>query len=571
MVFVGDVRLYNRHALRRELDLGEASDEAADIDIAWRAYLRWGEDAPQHLVGDFAFAVWDERRRSIFAARDHLGVRPLYYKIDDEGAYIASDVRQLLAVTPQAEVKVDPEAILERFSRRWRTPGLTYFRNISVLPAGHTLTITPRTCNRRRYWVPSFEVRDIGDEDSYVEIRTLFRQAVHDRLESQHPIVAHSSGGADSSAILMVADQIYAAEPHRPSLVMASATTVGMPCDDSRYMDAVARRVRFESVRWDALQPNLADLEDPVLAHPGLRRGTGGGPRRDLELARERHARVLLHGFFGDGLTYAFGISRDMFRAGQWGTLAEDVLAAKGLRARLGLVARSVAGLLPPGPALRALSRIENRSFHPAPEWMGPELRARYPPPAPELALPDVHWPSHFVCELWARMTGAQVGISVDSIVAYGAEDGIEIRLPYLDVRLLERILTIPWRARVPVGGDYRRLGRRALGPLLPPEFTQRADQGSWTPVWTLGARRMLPTLERLLSDGTWLSAPYVKSSQARTMLKEVTERSESVERGELLLVSGFAVLEAWLRRVFRYTARQEGHPCQTSPKHPGS
>ena len=76
----------------------------------------------------------------------------------------------------------------------------------------------------------------------------------------------------------MIADEIYRDEPRRAPLVMASATTLGMPCDDSRYMDAVARRVRFEGIRWNALEPNLADIEDPILAHPGMRRGIGGGP-----------------------------------------------------------------------------------------------------------------------------------------------------------------------------------------------------------------------------------------------------------------------------------------------------
>src|SRR4051812_2141433 len=77
LLFVGDVRLYNRADLFRQLDVGAAPGEATDADIAWHAYLRWGEDCPKYLVGDFSFAIWDERTRSLFAARDHFGVRPL--------------------------------------------------------------------------------------------------------------------------------------------------------------------------------------------------------------------------------------------------------------------------------------------------------------------------------------------------------------------------------------------------------------------------------------------------------------------------------------------------------------
>src|SRR5262249_30383639 len=128
LLFVGDVRLYDRDELGRELALGSATADATDAELAWRAYLRWGEDAPRHLLGDFAFVVWNARQRSIFAARDQLGVRPLYYLTNSGGAYFASDVRQLLAITPRASAEIDAQAILERFSRGRRTNGLTFFR-----------------------------------------------------------------------------------------------------------------------------------------------------------------------------------------------------------------------------------------------------------------------------------------------------------------------------------------------------------------------------------------------------------------------------------------------------------
>lgn len=566
LLFVGDVRLYNRVTLSRELDLGGREGDVSEAEIAWRAYLRWGEESPRHLVGDFAFAVWDERKRSLFAARDHLGVRPLYYSVDGRRALIASDVRQLLAVTPEPAANIDAQAILERFSLGRRTRGLTFFRNISELPAGHTATIASGRCSLRRYWLPSFERGHARASDDHAEIRTLFRQAVRDRLESSHAIVAHSSGGVDSSAILLTADEIYRDDPHRPPLVMASALTRGMPCDDSRYMDVVARRVRFEGVRWNALEPNLADIEAPVIAFPGQRRGTGGGARRDLQLARERDARVLLHGLFGDGLMYAFGVARDMFRARLWRELHRDVRAGKNLRARVRLLGRSMLGILPPAPALHALNRIENRSWERAPRWMGPELRARYPMPPEQFDLPEVDWPSHLACELWARMTGPRTGAVVATTVAYGAEDGVEIRLPYLDVRLAQKLLTVPWQARLPRGGDYRRLNREVFGTLLPGEFAERVDQGSWKPVWVLGARRMLPAVEKMLSDGVWLSAPYVDLREARAMLAEIMARGESIEPRKVLLVSRFGVLEAWLRHVFRYDTRRKERVCPTIP-----
>ena len=557
LLFVGDVRLYNRSALARELGLGDAAGDVSDAAIAWAAYLRWGEQSPGHLVGDFAFAVWDQCRRSIFAARDHFGVRPLLYSADSRSAYVATDVRQLLALTKTPLAEINAQTVLERFSMFRRTHGLTYFRNISALPPAHTIVIAPGGGRPRRYWFPSFAARrPIGDDDK-AEIRALFHQAVRDRLDSNRAIVAHSSGGFDSSAIVMAADRAYREQPNRPPLVTVSATTLGMPSDDSRYMDAVDRHVQFEGVRWDALQPSLADIEAPVVAYPGVRRGTGGGPRRDLEIARERGARVLLHGFFGDSLMYAFGVPRDMVRARRWRELAGHVASGDGARARARLLVRSMTGFLPPASALRLLSRVDNRSTIRAPRWMGPALRALYPAPAEDLALPEIDWPSHLACELWASMTSPRTATAVDASVAYGIEDGIEVRMPYLDVRLAEKLLAISSEPRWTEGADHRRLNREVLGPLLPEEFSQRRAQGSWMPVWLLGARRMLPSVQRIFADGPWLSAPFLDIEEARSMLADVIARAESAEQRKLFLVTGFGALEAWLRELFRYdTAR---------------
>jgi len=456
-------------------------------------------------------------------------------------------------VTPRPFANLDAQTILERFAPGRRTHGLTYFRNISALPGGCRLTLSSGGTSLSRYWVPSFEEKRRVTTDDHAEIRTLLRQAVRDRLESDHPIVAHSSGGFDSSAIITIADEVYREEPNRPPLVMASATALGMPCDDSPTMDAVARRVRFEGLRWNALEPNLADIEDPIIAHPGMRRGTGAGPRGDLQIARDRKARVLLNGFFGDTLMYAFGVARDMFRAGMWSEIARDALADANARARIRLFSRVAMGILPPATAMRILRNLDDSSFGAPPEWMGPELRARYPPPPEELFLPEVEWPSHLACELWAQMTGPRVGAAVTATAAYAADDGIEVRLPFLDVRLVEKVLTTPWQTRLPRGGDNRRLHRDVLGPLLPEEFAHRLKQGSWMPVWRLSAKRMLPAVEKLVSDGQWLSAPYLDIREVRALLSEVTARPNAVESRKVISVAGFGGLEAWLRQVFRY------------------
>ena len=220
-------------------------------------------------------------------------------------------------------------------------------------------------------------------------------------------------------------------------------------------------------------------------------------------------------------------------------------------------------GVLPPALALRALQRIDGRAWHRVPKWMGPELRARWPLPPEELDLDGVDWPSHLACDLWSRIAGPRTGAVIDVTVLYGSEEGIEVRLPYLDVRLAEKLLAVPWQARLPHGG-HNPLGRESLRSVLPDEFSRR-KRGSWIQVWVLSALRTLPAVGRILSDGTWLSAPYVDITEARTMFSRVIAQGESADPEELFCVSRFGALEAWLRQVFRYDAGRKEFACPIS------
>jgi hypothetical protein len=139
----------------------------------------------------------------------------------------------------------------------------------------------------------------------------------------------------------------------------------------------------------------------------------------------------------------------------------------------------------------------------------------------------------------------------------------MEVRAPFTDVRLIEHIFTVPWSERVPQG-DFRRLARNALRRLLPPEFENRLDQGSWSGVWAATARNLLPRVRQMTDDGTWLSAPYVDLGQARSMLSSVTSGARTPLL-TVVLAAEFGILEAWLRKVFRYDVAPEVDDVQSS------
>lgn len=551
LLFAGDVRLYNRPELAASLDVRQPLDAVSDLELARLAYLKWGYDSPRFLVGDFAFAAWSDRERALFAARDQFGMRPLYYSSLADGFVVASHVCQILALVDRPTDRVSAHQVLDLFTLQTSDPKRSFFEGIKRVRPGHHLIARMGRIDEARYWRPQVEPdHSTSYADNCELLRTAFRRAVRDRLESDHPIVAHSSGGFDSSTILVAADDVYRAERERPPLVMASATAPGFEADESHYMDAVAARVSFEGIRWNVVDSTPVAFPGLRPSGPVLRTGMAGGGCRDLTIAHERGARVLISGFLGDDVWYAAGVLRDFVRHGQllpvFRYLRRAGLGWSGLRPLFyaGL------GLLPPPIAVVVADKLQRRKFNPGPPgWMGPALQALYPPDPEPIDPPPLVGQSHLSCGLWSVFTHPRREAAIEAMIDYGVQDGIEVRLPYADVRLLECVLRIPWEQRDP-RGHHRRTGRDALGPLLPPEFAARNEQSSWTPVWDATARRTLISLAPFIRQGPWASAAFVDRGIARGRLESLLANGADADYLTLLLVLQIGALEAWLRTL---------------------
>jgi asparagine synthase (glutamine-hydrolysing) len=555
LLFAGDVRLYNRPELLDELGEPAGSDrDRSDLELARLAYLRWGHATPAHLVGDFAIAAWEQTTGSLFVARDHFGVRPVYYRQLPDAIAVASDVRQLLALVDRPADELADEQILDGLLHRSTDARRTYFRGITRIPAGHALFADASGVRLARYWLPptaSASDRAVSYADNCERLRAIFSRAVRDRLESAHPIVAHSSGGFDSSTIVMAADAIYRAEPARPPLTLAGGIAPGHAADESRFMDAVAASVTFPEERWKIVADQDPErAADVSRGAPILRHGPAGGPRRDIEIARERGARVLLSGVLGDTLWHAKNVRRDMIHHGRWIQAARDVLRAGFNGLTLHRFVDAGLGVFPVNVAAGAGSWLFDRP-PPPPGWLGPSLRAAYASERDRARrdLAAVDWPSHLLRGVWAQLTNPSAGRVVESFVGYAAEDGIELRAPYADVRLAEAVMKIPWQQREP-RGHYRRTGRDALGPMLPAPLSQRIGQPSWISVWTVNARRNAMTVAPFIEHGPWRSEAFVDRGIARGMLRQVQEGRDGDRPMLAIMVTQFGVLEAWIRQL---------------------
>jgi hypothetical protein len=346
----------------------------------------------------------------------------------------------------------------------------------------------------------------------------------------------------------MAADELYRAEPARPPLVMTSGVVPGFAADDARFMDAVAARVSFENVRWRIVQESPPAFPGVWRTAPILRRGLAGGPRADVDLARARGARVLLSGALGDGLWHATDVRRDMIRHGRLLPVIRDIWRS-GDGGRLRRLVEAGLGVLTPELASRIDARIFRPISFPAP-WMGPAL-LEIVGAVERRRNADVRGlRSHMLHSIWTRMIGPASATSIAGFVEYSAQEGLELRAPFADVRLAELVLRIPWWQREPQG-HLRRTGREALGPLLPAEFATRLRQASWTEVWTANARRQLSGLAHFIERGPWLSTPFVDRGVARAMLRGALAGSPAQTAETYRLVLDFASLEAWLQTFF--------------------
>ena len=203
--------LYNTEDIRKELLIkGYSFQGHSDTEVLLSSYIEWGEECLQYLNGIFAFAVWDEKRNSLFIGRDRLGVKPLFYTEVGTSFIFGSEIKALLA-NPEVKTELDREGLAEVFALGpSHTPGSGIFRGIKELRPGHALKFSQDGLKVWRYWnVKSEEHADTFDE-TVEKVRYLFKDAVTRQLVSDVPLSTFLSGGVDSSAITAIASTEYA-------------------------------------------------------------------------------------------------------------------------------------------------------------------------------------------------------------------------------------------------------------------------------------------------------------------------------------------------------------------------
>ncbi|MEU8977193.1 asparagine synthase (glutamine-hydrolyzing) [Streptomyces sp. NPDC048309] len=200
--------VYNHHELRSELrKLGHRFRTRSDTEVVLRAYAEWGEGLAERLDGMFAFAVWDEREQRLLLVRDRLGVKPLFWATVDGGLAFASEPKALFA-HPEIRPRVDADGLREAYSLLFNT-GPTVWSGVREVEPGGLLVLDRDGIRERRYWQLRADAHTDGQGATVERVRDLVSTAARGQLEADVPLCSLLSGGIDSTVLTsLLADEL---------------------------------------------------------------------------------------------------------------------------------------------------------------------------------------------------------------------------------------------------------------------------------------------------------------------------------------------------------------------------
>jgi asparagine synthase (glutamine-hydrolysing) len=321
-----NARIDNRDELFESLGLDAAAHAPmSDGELILKAYQQWGESCPEHLLGDFVFILWDEHKQQLFCARDHFGIKGLYYSQHDDGVMVSNEHNAFFTSAWQKK------AIKERWlvTQLWGVggnDGASPCHGIEVLPPAHSLTAKNSGVTVRPYWSleENQQWHNAEDEALMTELKQRFLTAVQRRLDSDYPLGCELSEGLDSNGIAgHAAQQLGTAPLHTFSFQCQQLNDDNRVVWEKTYADIEAMLAMHDNLKpvWTSESPPEPQEELRQLqSHLGAVTGSHYGPVFYSQLAQKRHIRVMLSGWGGDHCVSAPGYqyADELFRKGSW-------------------------------------------------------------------------------------------------------------------------------------------------------------------------------------------------------------------------------------------------------------
>ncbi|HEV7706093.1 MAG TPA: asparagine synthase-related protein [Gemmatimonadaceae bacterium] len=562
---VADASLYYRDDLRAALArarVAATGDSASHLILA--AYRAWGADCAQHLEGDFAFVIWDARARTVVAARDLSGKRTLFFSPlrngGDELLVLASTAGGALAL-PGANTSLNLTVIAETAAGLWGGSAETCYESVRVLQGGETLVRIDNSPSRTyQHWnPPRASTRNSPPfEEAAIELRKLLTRATTERLDSEGDTSIWLSGGWDSPAVFAAgAHALDVGHSTHKLLPVSISYPEGDPGREDELIREIAARWNA-SVHWLDIQDipffdnpaERAAVRDEPFAHPfemwhrSLARGT-----------RATHSRVALEGVGGDQL---FQVSEvylaDLLRTGRVAALARE-WKAKGM-SNSGFRNFFRWAIQPnlPRPALalaravrggRPLVSYLERSL---PPWIDSRFaRAHSLDERDRLYAPRITHGSRADRETAWYLSHQYFPRVFGAVSTFAREEGVEIRSPLYDKRVIEFALTRPREERSS-GVETKKLLRASMRGLLPDSIlaTRTKRTGVTGGYFGRSMREHLPAMVDAVFDHSLLEDAGV--IDAKAFKQSVREYARGVQSNFSVGLYFTLQSELWLR-----------------------
>lgn len=478
--------IYNYQELREELGKkGYSFRTQSDTEVILAAYDHWEDECVDHFNGMFAFAIWDEELKELFAARDRFGEKPFYYFFDGQHFIFASEMKAIWAagIEKQANLQLLFNFLTIGYVDNPERPEETFYATINKLPPASLLYYNPasKELSVEKYWDIDIAAinKKITDAEAIEKFNFLFTESVRKRLRSDVPIGTSLSGGLDSSSVAAIA---AAQDVHHFLPQAFTAVFPGFEKDESLFSKEVADSFHLEQFTTVVTADDLLKNWDTLCYHQEEPFGSASVfPQfKVYELAKQNHTNVLLDGQGADETLAGYSkyykwywqelfVKRKLVSSG-------EIKAAKRIGVQESFTAKNIMAALFPDFAsvilerqylLKALRQEDlNRDFI-------------------KLQSKEAYYstPSHFNLNGALYFNTCMHGL--EELLRYADRNamahGCEVRLPFLDHELVEFVFSLPSRFKIRQGWT-KWLLRTSMNEKLPASIAWRKDKVGFEP-----------------------------------------------------------------------------------------
>ncbi|MFM7022571.1 MAG: asparagine synthetase B family protein [Flavobacteriales bacterium] len=476
-IVVADCRIDNRSELAKVFSITDIS-KFSDIHFVAMAYEKWGKDAAKHLVGDFAFAVWNTKTEELFAARDHFGIRSLYYAEVENELVFSSEIKGILA-HPRFKKEFNEAYIVSEFSSLTIPVQDTFYKNLFLLPAGHFLQWKNHLLQSGAYW--TFGERTVQIpltlEEQEAEFNRLVFRVISDRLRSYRRLGAESSGGLDSTGIASVAMEILGKGKEFYSYGYGKPANPLSENDNKDDMHVVREMCEKYGILQYVKVVNEEDISarevSEIMEKVCDDYESNGVPLMSVALlkyAQEQDVGMLFSGWGGDqGVTVTSeGFFANLARAKDYQGLWKDLRRKHSFTKTLPRFVYYTLNTYRKDRYQKIHRKIQEvaLTYGPLQPWVIEKYQLQQQPS------PNEYLKGACDIQTYFRRNLTYIGLQKRTCdhVLIGRHFRVDYRFPMFDVRLLEYIYSLPFNTISPKG-QSRYLFKKLVKPFVPAEL----------------------------------------------------------------------------------------------------